>query len=184
MERLHWTERKAWADRFDGDVRSILRDVFGAEPVPADREADAKENTDYVVGGLRISVRIRRDKYRQYEDEVTFRWNVPSGNTPEIDKALSGMGDYMLYAFADAAESRIAKWTILDLSVLREWGFTPTCWKRNHDGSSDFVIVKIADLPPSFVYAASGEAKTTVQTHQPVPTKNVFRSELEMNKSI
>jgi len=152
---MHWTERKAWADGFDAEIRSILRDVFNGEPVKASKYEDINENTDYIVGDRKISVRIRRDKYRKYENEITFRLNVPSGNRSEFDKMLSGLGDYMLYAFADPTESRIAKWTIIDLAKMRESSCQPSEWKSNRDGSSDFVVFKLDSLPPGIVYKAS-----------------------------
>ena len=94
-----WQTDKLWSDRFVPEIKSALGQVLIDV---ADRDEDTLRNTDLITlklrGGLRIACRIRKHEYlSRYADEFTLRCSRPSGAETEIDKLLSGWGDYLFY---------------------------------------------------------------------------------------
>lgn len=115
---------------------------------------------------LRIACRIRRVQYLSYAEEFTIRCGRPSGVQTELQKVLSGWGDYILYGFSDDQEDRLATWFVGDLKVFRLW-FNQEMYRQrgmpgklyaNHDGSSSFSVFKISELPPGFVVGSAATA--------------------------
>jgi hypothetical protein len=158
-----WETDKAWSDRFVPEIKSILGGVLIDA---ADPDDDALRNTDLITltlrGGVRVACRIRKHHYlSKYGDEFTIRCSRPSGTETEIDKLLSGWGDYLFYGFADETESRLAAWLVGDLHVFRRWlhryyqayGESPGDMRRNHDGSSAFFAFGIYDVGRGFIVA-------------------------------
>lgn len=117
-----WRENKAWADKFLPEMKRIVGEHLIGE---APEEEDWQRNTDLIVltmRPLRIACRVRRHEFlAQHADEFTMRAECKSGNKTELAKVVEGWGDYMLYAFADADEKGLARWTLIDLNAFRLW---------------------------------------------------------------
>lgn len=143
--------------------------LIGEAPIQEDME----RNTDLIVLRLdpvRVACRLRRFDYlARYPDEFTIRSGRPSGVQTELQKLLSGWGDYLFYGFASADGTSLAAWMLGDLSVFRLWhhrqllaGKRPWQNQNNGDGSSTFCAYTVADLPPSFVVS-----RVRVAQHRP-----------------
>jgi hypothetical protein len=135
----------------------------------APMQEDMHRNTDLIVlklDPIRVACRLRRHRYiTKYSNEFTIRAGRPSGVQTEIQKVLSGWGDYMFYGFASGDETALAAWILGDLSVFRLWhhrqlamGRKPWSEKPNPDGSSTFYAYRLVDLPSDFTVARSGVA--------------------------
>ncbi len=161
----NWKSDKAWSDRFIPAIKRILGEHLIAE---ADVAEDTFRNTDLITlrlaGEVRIACRVRQHAYlRLYGDEFTLRCSRPSGAATEIDKLLAGWGDYLFYGFANQDGTALAAWFLGDLDVFRRWvrwyQATRHDWpgelKENLDGSSRFVVFRIADVFPDFIVARS-----------------------------
>lgn len=153
-----WASDKKWSDVFLPQIKAIIGQTFIVEP-PATE--DQEHNTDLIVlkmDPIRVACRIRRERYyQQYADEFTIRCSRPSGIKTELSKIIEGWGDYLFYGFGD--ESLIA-YRIGDLKVFRLWftrylsqngGTTPGLFKKNADGSSNFIAFKWSELPQNFI---------------------------------
>jgi hypothetical protein len=158
---MGWQDDKAWSARFIPQMQRHLAPLLIKVAQPDD---DILRNTDLVTlevdGKVRVACRVRRHEYlSRYGDEFTLRCTRPTGTMTEIDKVLSGWGDYLFYGFADASESDLATWFVGDLQVFREWvtryrrkfSDWPGELRRNHDGSSAFMAFSIVDVDPRFV---------------------------------
>ena len=158
-----WQADKAWSDRFIPEIKSILGTVLIDA---AEADDDVMRNTDLITltmrGGLRIACRVRKHRYlATYADEFTIRCSRPGGTETEIDKLLAGWGDYLFYGFANADETALAGWFVGDLQVFRDWFASyrrsfhdwPGDMRRNHDGSSKFLVFDIHEVDSRFVLA-------------------------------
>lgn len=128
----------------------------------APEQEDMERNTDLIVlrlDPIRVACRLRRFDYlARYPDEFTIRAGRPSGVQTELQKMLSGWGDYLFYGFASADGTTLASWLLGDLSVFRLWhhqqlatGNQPWKNQNNGDGSSTFCAYNAAALPPEFI---------------------------------
>ena len=158
MENQYTTNRQ-WSDKFLPEMKSILGRLFIGE---APKEEDAWHNTDLIVlklEPLRFACRVRRYKYYgAFKNEFTFRAAIPNNGKTELAKIIEGYGDYFFYGFASEDESHLHSWIIGDLKVFRLWfnrcltiGNLPWERKSNNDGSSDFLVFKLTDLPKEFI---------------------------------
>jgi hypothetical protein len=149
-----------WQRRFMPEVKRICGEYLISE---SPYEEDCQRNTDLIVlrlDNIRIGCRIRRFEYADnYHAEFTIRSSRPNNKT-ELAKIVEGWGDYFFYGFSDANQAELACWFLGDLNVFRLWfsgqiikmgGIMPGIPKENHDGSSDFRVFRIDDLPTSFV---------------------------------
>lgn len=138
--------------------------LIGEAPVQEDME----RNTDLIVlrlDPIRVACRLRRYDYLlrrgaqgPYADQFTIRSGRPSGVRTELQKVLSGWGDYLFYGFASSDGGELAAWVLGDLSVFRLWHHQelarrkrPWTNETNGDGSSTFCAYRLCDLPPEFV---------------------------------
>ena len=156
-----WRPDKEWSDAFLPEIKHVLGvHLIGEAPV----EDDQQRNTDLIVlkmDAVRIGCRVRRPKYLdRYADEFTIRAGRPSGAKTELTKIVEGWGDYLFYGIAAPDEADLACWLLGDLKAFRLWfnrrlaeGHRPWQCQQNHDGSSDFLAFKIADLGPDFIVA-------------------------------
>lgn len=152
-----WT----WSDRFVPHVQVILASLLSpAAPLSQDRE----EATDFLVfqtSSARVACRVRRwpgEKWFEVNrNEITIRAVRGNGVETELDKILSGFGDFLFYAIANQTENDFASWTLCNLSVFRDLVHhterIPGHLKWNRDGSSAFLIIPLAEMPSSFVVA-------------------------------
>lgn len=154
-----YTTNRQWSDKFLPEMKATLGRHFIGE---APKEEDAFHNTDLIVlklEPLRFACRVRRYQYyEQYKGEFTFRAALPNGGKTELAKIIEGWGDYFFYSFANADETALHSWIIGDLKVFRLWfnrclvaGKLPWQQRTNKDGSSDFLVFTISDLPKEFI---------------------------------
>ena len=158
-----WEREHAWSRRFLPEMKRIIGEHLIVE---APVEEDEQRNTDLVVlrlDAVRVACRVRQFHYlARYGDEFTIRAGRQNGNETELQKVIAGWGHYILYAFADERDERLAAWILGDLNKFRTYwsmrlvldkGRLPGFEKHNGDGSSSFRSFKVAALPSSFVVA-------------------------------
>lgn len=158
--KTNWKLDKKWSDKFLPEIKSILGLYLIGE---AEKEDDCYRNTDLIVlkmEAVRISCRIRRYEYLKYKDEFTIRSKRDSGKETELSKIIQGFGDFFFYGFANSEETKIEKWTIINLNRFRLYyvrslfsggGFGET--KKNHDASSDFLVFRYDKFPSDLIFA-------------------------------
>lgn len=153
-----------WQRKFIPEIKRVCVDLLvGEAPI----EEDMRRNTDMIVLRLepvRVACRVRRsigengvNYLQKYPDDFTIRAERPSGVQTELQKVLSGWGDYMFYGFAAADSTSLAAWMLGDLSVFRLWhhhelalGHQPSRMLPNRDGTK-FCAYNIKDLPDKFI---------------------------------
>jgi hypothetical protein len=150
-----------WQGRFIPEIKRLCADYL-IEEAPV--EEDRRHNTDLSVlrlDPIRVACRIRRFDYlSRYSDEFTIRSARPTGAVQtDLQKVLSGWGDYLFYGFAKQDDTGLAAWLLGDLKVFRLWhnqqlakgkGRHPGKLKTNDDGTK-FLVYSIAELPLNFV---------------------------------
>ncbi len=151
-----------WQRKFIPSIKRILANYLITE---APWKEDAQHNTDLMVleaEVVRVGCRVRSNEYARYHDEFTVRLSRPNGTKTELAKLLSGWGNFFFYGIANADESDFCAWLLGDLNEFRLWhhhylathqGKWPGVTKPNRDGSSEFQVYKITDLPSDFVRA-------------------------------
>ena len=154
---MGYRDDRKWSDGFTPETMQILCKHF---IMAASREEDVKHNTDVFivnVGPHRVSCRVRRHKYlKKYGDEATTRVSRPSGVTTELEKMMAGWGRFSFYGFANREGTKLIRWFILDLGVLRNHVRslkTPPILYRNPDGTT-FWAFNVWEIP-GFVIASS-----------------------------
>lgn len=145
-----YLERRAWSDRFLGDVQRILA-PFVVSPAPL--QADISQGIDLLTRPLSIGVRIRRHRYlEQFGPQLTLR-------ASEMPKLIAGGPDYLFAGWASPDEERLAAWVILDVGQWRLWlvrslwaGRRPWATCHNGDGSR-FLVFDLASCRNAIVAA-------------------------------
>ena len=149
---------KGWSDRFIEEVKIKLAPFLFNE---ASFYEDANHCTDlmtYESRPLRIAVRIRRNKYMAFKDEITIRCGRMTNVMTEAEKIASGWGDLMIYGFCDATETCLALWHIIDLTefrrwFLRNWFRIDKCRVQTNADGTQFFAIKIMELPADAIVA-------------------------------
>jgi hypothetical protein len=152
-------EDRQFSDRFLDTVKGIIGPrILQSTSFTLDTE-EASDLTTLHDSRVRIAVRIRRPKYLQpqYRNHITLR-ATETGRLSELDKVISGYGDYLFYGFAASNDgTALARWIIVDLSRLRL--YLHRCfrepgsesirygWRTTRDGSS-FLWVDLALVHP------------------------------------
>lgn len=146
---------------FSTEIKEILgRTLF----VNAPFKEDVHHATDFMVftiGNPRVACRIRRSSYYpQYAGDFTIRSESRTGVQTEIDKIVSGWGDYMLYGFGDAETQKLISWKLADLKIFRYTinkslrknnGIYRADNRSNGPGDTKFLVFKWADFPKSMI---------------------------------
>lgn len=114
---------------------------------------------------LTVLARVRRHGPRgRYDKQFTVRTRGRGAGPAELQRICEGEGDYMLYAFADEADLRLAAWTLVDLAVFREtleglpYGggdLIRARTRENQDGTA-FAAFYWTDFPAAMIKAQSG----------------------------
>lgn len=152
---------KGWSDRFISEIKLKLAPFLIEE---ASFYEDANHATDlvsYSAKPLRIAVRIRRNKYLSFKDEITIRSGRMTNVMTEAEKIASGWGDLMFYGFADMQETCLALWTIIDLNVFRRWYLTnwfrlDRCRTHTNIDGTQFIAIRLIELPNDAILATGG----------------------------
>lgn len=137
---------RAWADSFEGQVSSILsRNAMHLVSIRvADRDADNKRATDFVVevAGGTVAVRLRRDdvKYR----DLTIRAKRDSGFATELSKIKAGWASHYLYGWT--ADGVVSEWLLVDMGAVRTAGLLDgRSLIPNGDGTY-FIAISVKEL--------------------------------------
>lgn len=156
-----YEEDKNWSDQFMDEIKIKLAPHVLSE---ASFYEDANHATDLLTcesRPLRIGVRIRRHRYLDYADEITIRCQRMTNVPTEAEKIASGWGDLFFYGFCDEHESSLEAWTIIDLTVFRRWYLKnwfriDRCRSYTNDDGSQFLAIRILELPDDAVLASGG----------------------------
>jgi hypothetical protein len=113
------TDRK-WSDQFIPEIRRIVGEHLLVETPAAVDRTQAADLMVFSARSLTVAARVRRHVYyARYATEFTVRAERDSGARSEHEKLIDGWGDWMLYAFADAQETALCAWMLLDLNAWR-----------------------------------------------------------------
>ncbi|MEM1156002.1 MAG: hypothetical protein AAGI44_17845 [Pseudomonadota bacterium] len=115
-----YSVNRSWSDRFLPEIKRIVgAHLLRAAPDPNDWH----EATDLMMldaKDIRIAARIRRPGYAErYPNQITIRSHIPSGGRTELNKIVDGKGDWMFYGHANAWQTGIDRWWLIDLSAFR-----------------------------------------------------------------
>lgn len=152
----------------DGFTPAIIRALAPHLIVPASKELDTKEATDFLVFkacDLRIAARIRTPEwFDKCPDEFTIRSCRPTGTRTEFAKIMGEWGDLFFYGFGDPDGKTLAAWRLMSLQEFRlavgragYKGDGRRIWTEieNPDGTK-FAAFRVADFPPALVVAEFG----------------------------
>ena len=97
-------------------------------------------------------------------------YGTSAGTETELQKILSGWGDYILYAVSDRSGQDFFSWFLGDLNVFRDYWtwyekrykFPPGILKRTKDRKTAFYVVKLEDLPKQFIIARGGSVRERI----------------------
>jgi len=161
---FHYDINRQWSDRFLPHIKQIVGGyLLEAAPDPIDWH----QATDLLMldaRDMRIAARVRRPGYAtQYPHQFTIRSRLPSGAQTELSKIVNGKGDWLFYGHANASQTAIESWYLIDLNAFRaaliRRGAQGLCWgnKCNPDGTR-FTWFDIRSFPadPPLVVARSG----------------------------
>jgi hypothetical protein len=149
---MEFSESFAWQSGQLDEMKRIIAN-YVVQEAPA--EDDQQRNTDLLVPSARIACRVRKyADMARYGGEFTIRSARSSGRQTELQKVVSGWGDYIFYAFSTEDETGFAAWLLGDLSVFRLWfnqtlarHQTPWIERQNVDSRrSSFLAFRIEDV--------------------------------------
>ena len=129
MHQNNYNNNRAWSDYFMPDVNEILMGMpawlFMDKISTATKFQDMREATDlraFDARGRNIGVRLRRvDTADRFNWSLTIRTKNRHNTETEIDKIISGYGDYLFYG--QVSNNAICHWHLMDLDVFRRcWG--------------------------------------------------------------
>ncbi len=165
---FHYDINRQWSDRFLPHIKQIVGGyLLEAAPDPIDWH----QATDLLMldaRDMRIAARVRRPGYAtQYPHQFTIRSRLPSGAQTELSKIVNGKGDWLFYGHANASQTAIESWYLIDLNAFRaaliRQGAQGLTWgnKCNPDGTR-FTWFDIRSFPadPPLVVAKSEVCKT------------------------
>ncbi len=116
----YYDANRSWSDRFLPEIKRL---VGGHLLSSAPDHHDRHNATDLMMldaRDIRVAARVRRYGYAErYPNEFTIRCRIPSGGKTELSKIVEGKGDWMFYGHADAANTNIAAWWLIDLRAFR-----------------------------------------------------------------
>lgn len=101
---------------------------------------DMKLNIDMMV-----SVRIRDNKYKRFQD-LTIRSKSKNGGKTEIDKILEGKAQIYFYAYMNKEESDLEEINICDIDILRSLHKENKYTKQNNLDGTKFYAYKFQDI--------------------------------------
>lgn len=134
---MTWQDDERKSRKFDPQVREIA--------------------LGYLPKGTPLLRRIRfGGTAAKYGDEFTFRLLRASGGTGEWTSVLTGQWSHYFYGHASVDETRIERWTLVDLGIFRQH---QTCVRPEriptNDGSSDFLVFEFDSFPRALIVAQS-----------------------------
>ena len=154
---------RQWSDQFIPQIKSIV----GSHLLQAAPDMlDMTQATDLVMldaRDMRIAARVRRPGYAdRYPYQFTVRSRLPSGAETELSKIVNGKGDWLFYGHANASQTAVERWYLIDLNAFRaaliRQGAEGLCWgnKCNPDGTR-FTWFDVRSFPadPPLVVARS-----------------------------
>lgn len=119
MGRTYAQDRQ-WADTFLPQIKQIVGPHLLIE---TPHEIDCKQAADLMVLTARnvtIAARVRHFGFLQkYRNEFTIRAKRDTGAVTELSKIIDRWGDLMFYGHANAAETAIDVWWLIDLHAFR-----------------------------------------------------------------
>ena len=187
-----YEKQRAWSDVFLPEIKRILSERFsvtGQIISEAPIDEDMERNTDIVVlhwDAVRIGCRVREFKYLSgYGNEFTIRCKVKSGGKTEFDKIREGWGNYFFYGFADATNTKLAKWILGDLNALRrhiEQQKDPLKASKDNGDGSAFIPYKY-DTIEGFVIDSDSNNERKKQMSTAIVTTGGLKGYLTAHKN-
>lgn len=149
---------RRWSDAFIPAIKKIVGPLLLEE---SSFEVDTQQAADLVILNARdkmIAARVRRQGYAdRYPFEFTIRARRDSGAMTEMEKIVTGFGDWMLYGHASDNGTDLARWMVINLDGLRAALIrrqAPYSKQSNGDGTH-FIAFDIRTLPEYCLVAAS-----------------------------
>ena len=146
-------------------AQQILADVFDSTIRHGTKIEDQTQCTDLVVEdwGFQVGVRFREyPRYWGFRNQFTIRSSRPNGATTELAKILEGHVDFILYGFYAPAVRQVVEWTIIDLTVFRD--FYQVVPQIHNPTETSFCAFHYSDFPPSLIFRRHLLDATTCQT--------------------
>lgn len=153
---------REWSDKFIPAIRRVVGPLL-LEPAPI--EEDNQRATDLIIfkaRDLRIAARMRTSGYSEkYPYDFTIRSARPSGVKTELEKIISGFGDWMFYGHASATQNDLDRWMVIDLAAFREALILKETRERirmnkkvNEDGTC-FLAFDVRSFPQNILVSSS-----------------------------
>jgi len=116
---LPWQVDKQRFDIFSTEIKRICGETFIETSSPVDDIHHATDLKVYQISPLNIACRIRGFEYfDRYNGEFTIRSSRISGSKTELEKIMSGWGDYLFYGFSDKTGEKLVSWMIKENFML------------------------------------------------------------------
>ena len=126
-----------------GNIPAVVFFDIATAPI----ERDTKEATDLVIklSGGDVAVRVRRFRYKYNDREPlafdwSVRWRSRYGYKTEIDKLREGFARWYFYAVANANETGLYEFCLIDVDIVRKTGLLndKTKWQVSPNGDGSF----------------------------------------------
>ncbi|MEP5761143.1 MAG: hypothetical protein ABJ327_17875 [Litoreibacter sp.] len=160
-----YSTNRNWSDRFLPDIKRLVgAHLLETAPDPQDH-FNATDLMMLDARDMRVAARVRRPGFAsRYPNEFTIRSKVASGAETELSKIVNGKGDWMFYGHANASQTGIEQWSLIDLRAFRaglirqaQNGFPLRMGERRNPDGTRFKWFDMASFPvePRLVLARS-----------------------------
>lgn len=159
-----WQKDKIWSDQFIPTIKYLVGPKLLIESKL--EEEDALEATDLLIlkaRDMRIACRIRRPGFSEkYYSQFTIRSQRDSGTKTELEKIMSGYGDWMFYGHSTGHGVELAPWYLIDLEIFRQYCKTSKdkikYGKQVNGDGTHFVWFDIHSFPANMLIGQSTES--------------------------
>ena len=116
----HYSINRRWSDQFLPQIKRIVGSyLLETSPDPLVWH----QATDLLMldaRDMRIAARVCRPGYANlFSHQFAIRSRVASGAETELSKIVNGKGDWLFYGHANAPQTAIESWYLIDLRAFR-----------------------------------------------------------------
>lgn len=120
MASESYNRQRKWSDKFIPSIKGIVGPYLLQ---PSSAIIDMQQASDLVVmmaKDMMIAARIRKHGFfNEYPFDFTIRSKLDNGAKTELEKIISGWGDWMFYGHASADETQVEQWMLINLHSFR-----------------------------------------------------------------